>query len=80
MNMKILLALVIGGLLFAVHPVATYATGYLVQRTILFATLFCLLAMLVWIKANKSKNGNLIWLSVPLYYFAVFSKENSAIS
>ena len=32
-----------GALIFALHPVAVYGAGYLIQRTILMATLFVLL-------------------------------------
>ena len=67
----------IGVVVFALHPVATYAVGYLVQRTILMATLFCVLAMWVCAAAVIEKNNALFWLCVPLYYFAVFSKEHA---
>lgn len=62
-------------LLFALHPVAVYAAGYLVQRTIVMATLFSLLAMLAWL--HGSKNPRWLWASVFFYYLAVFSKEHA---
>lgn len=64
-------------LLFALHPVAVYAAGYLVQRTIVMATLFSLLAMLAYL--HGSVHHKPLWLraSVPLYYLAVFSKEHA---
>ena len=68
----------IAALLFAVHPVATYAAGYLVQRTMLFATLFGWLALWVWVLGSV-KQSTWVWLSVPLYYLAVFSKEHSVM-
>lgn len=67
----------VAALLFAVHPVATYAAGYLVQRTILFATLFSLLAMWAWVQGSVQRKPGVLWLSVPLYYLAVFSKEHA---
>jgi len=67
----------IAALIFAVHPIATYAAGYLVQRTIVFATLFSLLAMWSWTRGTALKRPLLLWLSVPLYYLAVFSKEHA---
>jgi hypothetical protein len=67
----------VAALLFAVHPVATYATGYLVQRTILLATLFCLLAMWAWVLGSFKRRSYWLWLCVPLYYLAVFSKEHA---
>jgi hypothetical protein len=67
----------IAALLFAVHPVASYAAGYLVQRTTLFATLFAMLAMWAWVRASVQQKSYGYWLSVPLYYLAVFSKEHA---
>lgn len=64
-------------LLFALHPVAVYAAGYLVQRTILMATLFGLLAMLAWMRGNERDSTPWLWVSVGLYYLAVFSKEHA---
>lgn len=66
-----------GALIFALHPVATYATGYLVQRTMLMATLFSLLAMLAYLHGSLRQNPRWLWVCVPLYYLAVFSKEHS---
>lgn len=63
-------------LLFALHPVATYAAGYLVQRTILMATLFSLLAMLSYLHGSTRQQPLWLWASAPLYYLAVFSKEH----
>jgi hypothetical protein len=42
-NLSPRLAAFFAALLFALHPVATYAAGYLVQRSIVMATLFSLL-------------------------------------
>lgn len=62
-------------LLFALHPVAIYAAGYLVQRTIVMATLFSLLAMLAYLHGSVRQKQLWLWVSVPFYYLAVFSKE-----
>lgn len=64
-------------LLFALHPVATYAVGYLVQRTIVMATLFSLLAMLAYLRGSVRQKPLWLWASVPFYYLAVFSKEHA---
>ena len=64
-------------LLFALHPVAIYAAGYLVQRTIVMATLFSLLAMLAWLHGSVRQKPLWLWASVPFYYLAVFSKEHA---
>lgn len=64
-------------LLFALHPVAVYAAGYLVQRTIIMATLFSLLALLAYVHGCVRQQPLWLWLSVPFYYLAVFSKEHA---
>jgi len=64
-------------LLFALHPVAVYATAYLVQRSTVMATLFSLLAMLAWLHGSQRDKPLWLWASVFLYYLAVFSKEHA---
>lgn len=64
-------------LLFALHPVAVYAAGYLVQRTIVMATLFSLLAILAYLHGSIRHKPLWLWVSVPFYYLAVFSKEHA---
>ena len=64
-------------LIFAVHPVASYAAGYLVQRSIVMATLFSLLSMLFYMHGSIRKKPLLVWGCVPLYFLAVFSKEHA---
>lgn len=71
------LAAFFAALLFALHPVATYATGYLVQRTIVMATLFGLLAMLCYLHGSIRHKSLWLWMSVPFYYLAAFSKEHA---
>ncbi len=66
-----------GALIFAIHPVATYAAGYLVQRSIVMATLFSVLAMLAYLHGSLSSRRRWLWVSVVCYYFAVFSKEHA---
>lgn len=66
-----------GGVMFAVHPAATYGAGYLVQRTILLATLFSLLAL--WYYWRGLAQGRLAdAASAALFYaLAIFSKEHA---
>ena len=66
-----------GALLFALHPVAVYATGYLIQRTIVMAALFSLLAMLAYLHGSTRDKPLWLWAIVPLYYLAVYSKEHA---
>lgn len=72
-------AAILGAALFSLHPVATYAVGYLVQRTILMATLFSLLTMWVYASACIKNNRAIQWWCIPLYYLAVFSKEHAVM-
>lgn len=71
------LAAFLAALIFALHPVATYAVGYLVQRTIMMATLFSLLSMLAYLHGSIRENRAWLWASVAFYYLAVFSKEHA---
>jgi hypothetical protein len=73
------LAAFFAALLFALHPVSTYAAGYLVQRTIVMATLFSLLALWVYVLGSVRHKQVLLWLSVLFYYLAVFSKEHAIL-
>ncbi|ADE10779.1 tetratricopeptide repeat protein [Sideroxydans lithotrophicus] len=70
----------VAALLFALHPVAVYAVGYVVQRSILMATLFVLLMQLAYLRGLM--NGQVRWLglSVLCYFLAVFSKEHSVLA
>lgn len=62
-------------LLFVLHPAAVYAAGYLVQRSIVMATFFCLLSWVAfWKGLNGSRTG--LWLSTPLFVLAALSKEH----
>ena len=64
-------------LLFALHPVSTYAVAYLVQRSIVMATLFSLLGLLAYTQGSIRQNALWLWLSVPCYFLAVYAKEHA---
>ena len=66
-------------LLFAVHPVAVFAAGYLVQRTLLFATLFSVLAIWAYAHGSARQRPRACWFALGLYYLAVFSKEHAVM-
>jgi hypothetical protein len=68
-----------GALIFAVHPVAVYAAGYVVQRSILMATLFALLMQLAYVRGLLSGQKRWLLLAVAAYFLAVFSKEHSVL-
>jgi len=64
-------------MLFALHPVAAFAVGYIIERSIMLAGLF---SIWMWIAvhrgvANQSKSWLL--LSAWFYFLAVFSKEHA---
>lgn len=69
-------ALQLGVLVFALHPVAAYAVGYLIQRTIVMATLFGVLACWAFVRALTERK--LFWhvAALVFYLFAVESKEH----
>lgn len=69
----------IGAAVFTVHPVAVYGAGYLIQRTIVFATLFSLLSCLMFMRGLQ-RGAHADALSAALLYtFAVYSKEHSIV-
>jgi len=72
-----LAALRIGLMVFALNPVAVYAVGYLIQRSIVMATLFAVLACWAFVKGvTEKKAAWFIWTLV-LYVAAVLSKEHA---
>src|SRR6266853_2687076 len=65
--------------LFAVHPVAVYGAGYLVQRTILFATLFSLLSIVFFVRGLvRGRHADAVSAAL-MYSVAVVSKEHSIL-
>ncbi len=62
---------------FALHPVSVYGTAYLVQRTILFATLFSLLSMSSFLRHLSDNSLRSLLLSALFASAAIFSKEHA---
>lgn len=78
-NKKVCIQLVavLGTFWFAIDPVAVYGVGYLVQRTILFATLFSLLSLWFFCRAfSENRTADIVTAAV-FYSMAVFSKEHA---
>lgn len=69
-----------GALIFAVHPVAVYAVEYIIQRSILMATLFVLLMQLAYVRGLLTGQGRWMVLTVLSYFMAVYSKEHSVLA
>jgi tetratricopeptide (TPR) repeat protein len=65
--------------LFAVHPVAVYGAGYLVQRSILLATLFSLLSLLMFARGLRHGSVSDAVVAALLYSLAVLSKEHAIL-
>lgn len=68
-----------GALVFALHPVSVYAVGYVIQISILMATLFALLMQLAYLRGLKSGQKRWFVLAVLAYFLACFSKEHSVL-
>ena len=66
-------------MLFAIHPVAVYGAGYLVQRTIVLATLFSLVSVTLFVRGlTRRSHGDAITAGL-MYSIAVLSKEHCVL-
>jgi tetratricopeptide (TPR) repeat protein len=69
----------LGAAIFAIHPVAVYGAGYLVQRSILFATLFSLLSIFLFVRGlSRGRHADALSAAL-MYWLAIFSKEHSIL-
>ena len=69
----------IAGAVFAVHPVAVYGTGYLVQRTIVMATLFSLVSLILFVRGmERHRYADAFWAAL-MFSIAVLCKEHSVL-
>ena len=66
--------------LFAVHPVAVYAAGYLIQRSIVLATLFSLLSFGIFVRGATTLRTVSAVSAGFLYAVAVLSKEHALLA
>jgi tetratricopeptide (TPR) repeat protein len=66
-----------GALIFALHPVAVYAAAYLIQRSILMATVFALAMWLTFLQGATRRNQWWLAASALFYFFALVSKEHA---
>ena len=67
----------ITGAVFAAHPVAVYGAGYLIQRSIVFATIFAILTILLFEQSVRERRIKLLLAAAFMYAMAVFSKEHA---
>jgi protein O-mannosyl-transferase len=66
----------LGALIFLVHPVAVYGVAYLMQRSILMATLFSLVSLLLFLEGLQRRSLGWYVAAVLAYFVAVFCKEH----
>lgn len=68
-----------GAALFALHPAAVYGAGYLVQRSILLATLFALLSALLFLRGLRRHGHADAVSAAALFSVSVLSKEHAVL-
>lgn len=68
-----------GAALFAAHPVAVYGAAYLTQRSIVVATLFALLSLLMFLRGLRSGSLGDAVVAALLYSLSVLSKEHAIL-
>lgn len=67
-------------LIFALHPVAVYGAGYLIERTIVMATLFALLMWWALLRGLEREHAAWLWASAIFYALALSSKEHAIMA
>ena len=65
---------------FALNPVATYAIAYLIQRSILMATLFVALALWLFARGLRLRQPLLFGAAFVAYVLALASKEHAILA
>jgi hypothetical protein len=69
----------VGAALFAIHPAAVYGAGYLMQRTVVMATLFSLLSIVFFVRGLAQRRHADALSAALMYSVAVLSKEHSLL-
>jgi len=69
----------LGAAAFVLHPVAVYGAGYLVQRTIVMATLFGVAAAVFFLRGLRRGSRTDGLLAALFYWLAVLSKEHAVL-
>jgi tetratricopeptide (TPR) repeat protein len=64
---------------FAVHPVAVYGAGYLIQRMSVFATLFALISIVLYARGLARRSHTDAISAALLYSLAVLSRETAVM-
>src|ERR1700704_5705745 len=69
----------IGATVFAIHPVAVYGAAYLIQRTVVLATLFSILSIVLFLRGLARGRHADAMSAALMYSMAVLSKEHSIL-
>ncbi|HSB49180.1 MAG TPA: tetratricopeptide repeat protein [Burkholderiales bacterium] len=64
---------------FAIHPVAVYGAGYLIQRMSVFATLFALVSIIFYVRGLARRSHADALSAALMYSLAVLSKETAVM-
>lgn len=64
---------------FAIHPVAVYGAGYLIQRSSVLATLFSLLSIVLYARGLARRSHADAVSAALIYSVAVLSRENAVL-
>lgn len=70
---------IVGAAVFAIHPVAVYGAAYLIQRMILFATLFSLLSIVLYLRGLARRSHADAVSAALMFSVAVLSKETAVM-
>jgi tetratricopeptide (TPR) repeat protein len=76
---EVALRAALGAAAFALHPVAVYGAGYLVQRTIVLATLFALAAAILYLRGVSRRSYSDALPAALCCALAVLSKEHAVL-
>src|SRR5712691_11883753 len=69
----------IGATVFAIDPVAVYGAAYLIQRTVVLATLFSMLSIVLFVRGlARGRHADAVSAAL-MYSVAVLSKEHSIL-
>ena len=69
----------IAAAVFAIHPVAVYGAGYLIQRMSVFATLFSLISIVFYVRGLARRSHADVVSAALIYSVAVLSRENAVL-
>ena len=73
-------ALGLGLAVFALNPVAVYAVQYVIQRSIVMATLFVVLGLCLFARALRTRTWWMHAAALLCYVLAVFCKEHAVLA